>query len=143
MPTLNGSYLLIASDARTGVIDDKIFALLLDNPPPEQWVITPVVGSNEGVVTIQTSDRSKAWTVPSDKEQEQITVKSFDSNSPAPNQIFRIVQPEIDSGRIQIVTNSSGYIIGRNRMEDMSLMPKRIVSRPDSPEKTLWLVQPL
>ncbi|MBN3893850.1 MAG: hypothetical protein HWQ41_00640 [Nostoc sp. NOS(2021)] len=37
------------------------------------------------MVTIQTSNRSKAWTVPSDQAEEQITVKGFNSYSPAPS----------------------------------------------------------
>lgn len=144
MPTLNGSYILKAGGAPTGVIDGKVYALLIEEERKEQWVITPVPASDEGVVTIQTSDRSKAWTVPSDQEQEQITVEGLNSNSPAPNQIFRIVWPEPDENRlIHLLTNSSGYRIGRNGIEDRSLMPKRIVSRPYGTEIPVWICEPL
>lgn len=144
MPTLNGSYILKAIGAPTAVLDGKVYAFLVEEQPPEKWVITPVPASNEGVVTIQTSDRSKAWTVPSDQEQEQITVEGLNSNSPAPNQIFRIVWPEPDENRlIQLLTNSSGYSIGRNGVEDRSLMPKRIVSRPYGTEIPVWICEAL
>ncbi|AVH66544.1 I66 family serine proteinase inhibitor [Nostoc sp. 'Peltigera membranacea cyanobiont' N6] len=145
MPTLNGSYILKAEGAPTGVIDGKVYALLFEEQQsPEKWAITPVPASNEGVVTIQTSDRSKAWTVSSDQEQEQITVEGLNSNSPAPNQVFRIVWPEPDENRlIQLLTNSSSYGIGRNRIEDRSLLPKRIVSRPDGTEIPVWVCEAL
>ncbi|MHC5917820.1 MAG: hypothetical protein ACYTXE_44185, partial [Nostoc sp.] len=73
------------------------------------------------------------------QEQELITVESLNSGSPAPNQIFRIVWPEPDADHlIQILTNSSGYSIGRNGIEDRSLLPKRIVSRPYGGEIPVW-----
>jgi hypothetical protein len=144
MPTLNGSYILKASQAPTAVIEGRVYALLIEEERPENWVITPVGASEEGVVIIQTSDRSKAWTVPSNEAEEQITVQDLNSNLPAPNQIFRIVWPEPDSEyHIQLLTNNSpGYSIGRYPIEDLSLLPKRIVTLQKGLEIPLWLVEP-
>lgn len=40
-------YILKATDAPTAIIDDKVFAVLLDVPPAEEWLITAVPQSGE------------------------------------------------------------------------------------------------
>ena len=141
--TLNGSYILRASGAPTVAIKDKVYAELLNEESAQKWVITPVSASGEDVVTIQTDDRSKAWTVPSDNpDGTQITLEPLSSGSPAPNQIFRIVFPEPDSqDRIYLLTNSSKQYVGRSFIEDRSLLPKRIVVISDN-YNAYWLAVP-
>ncbi len=143
MPTLNGSYILKPEGvAPTGVYRGKVFALLIEKEYTEKWVITPVSEGAEDVL-IQTSDRSKAWTVPSDGDLVQIAVEDLNSDSPAPNQIFRIVWPEPDSGYIiQLLANTSGKVIGRNFVEDRSLGPKPILTLQKGLSNPKWWVVP-
>jgi len=139
--TLNGSYILSANGAPTVAISGKVYAALLPDPPAENWVITPVSASGEDVVMIQTGDLSKAWTVPSNDDSTQITVEPLISGAPAPNQLFRIVLPEPDlQNRIQILTKISDQGIGRSRVEDFSLLPKRVVVLPQGSDIPYWLV---
>jgi len=143
--TLNGSYILKASGSPTAVINGKVYAALLPEPPAEKWVITPVPASGEDVVTIQTSDRSKAWTVSSSDGLggSLIAVDPLISGSPAPNQLFRIVSPESDHpNAIQLLTKISGQPVGRFYIEDRSLLPKAVYSISQSKETPLWIAQP-
>ena len=42
------SYILCAGGAGTAVIDNKVFAILRESPPPEEWVITRDVQKPNG-----------------------------------------------------------------------------------------------
>lgn len=146
MTILNGNYILKASGASTAVIDEKVFAPLLSEPLGEKWLITPVPASGKDVVIIQTNDRSKAWTASiseDSQELEQITVQPLNSGSPAPNQLFRIVllADELPVYLAQILTNSSGNGVGRYIREDLSLLPKRVLTLPKGIEIPQWLIE--
>jgi len=56
-------YTVRALGAPTGAIDGQLFAVLLDFPPAEDWIITPQPQHGENTYTIEKNDRSGGWVV--------------------------------------------------------------------------------
>ncbi|WP_448268506.1 I66 family serine proteinase inhibitor [Nostoc sp. DSM 114159] len=141
MSISNGNYILNTGGANTSAIESKVYAVLLEEPPVEKWLITSIPASGDDVVIIQTNDGSKAWAAPSQVEA-QVTVEPLNPNSPAPNQLFRIVPEDPDEeGQYFIQSKSSDNIIGRYPIEDRSLMPKRIVLIPQGLQTSPWIIK--
>jgi len=74
----NGSYILRAAGAPTAAINDKLFAILLDQPEPTQWKIVPSERDGKGAYIVTKFDSPDGW-VATEPEQgswgEQISVK--------------------------------------------------------------------
>jgi hypothetical protein len=64
MDTLRGTVTLLAGHAPLGVVDDGLFALLVDHDRAEQWVVTPVPRYGENAVVIETHDRAAGMMLP-------------------------------------------------------------------------------
>ncbi|MFD7493703.1 I66 family serine proteinase inhibitor [Streptomyces sp. NPDC059832] len=118
------------------VIDHLLFAALLPDPPAQKWIITHAPGHDRNVFTIETADRRAGWVLPSAEPKEQIAVR--------PLIVGPSVPPFYPSNELWVITPASGqnegsYFItskvndlgvGRAPIEDHSLNPKAVVTRP-------------
>ncbi|KAK7692431.1 hypothetical protein QCA50_004056 [Cerrena zonata] len=71
----NGRYILKAGGRPTADIDHKLWAVLLDEPPATEWIITPVSRVANNAYTIENSNGSGGWVVTEDEEDNQIAVR--------------------------------------------------------------------
>ncbi|KAF3171781.1 hypothetical protein TWF225_010463 [Orbilia oligospora] len=81
------TYRMKAQDAYTGVIDDKLYAFLLPEPAPVDWVIKAHPEHGDNVYSIET-ESGEGWTVEGQSES-QIEIHAFQDS---PNQLFTLVQ---------------------------------------------------
>ncbi|KAL3425428.1 hypothetical protein PVAG01_02219 [Phlyctema vagabunda] len=57
----SGKFILSNAGAPTCVLDNKLFAVLLSQPPPEKWVITSRPQAGRDAYTIETESRGAGW----------------------------------------------------------------------------------
>ncbi|KAH7884342.1 proteinase inhibitor [Phlebopus sp. FC_14] len=69
-------YKLIVKGYPTAPLDDKLFAILSEEPPAEEWIVT--YRKNHEAYTIETSSRERGWVVPlPDSEDNQVLVQGL------------------------------------------------------------------
>ncbi|KAK6511782.1 hypothetical protein TWF481_000687 [Arthrobotrys musiformis] len=73
--TGDGKYRMKAQDAYTGAIDDKLYAFLLPEPAPVDWVVKAHPEHGENVYSIET-ESGEGWTV-EDQPESQVSTNSL------------------------------------------------------------------
>jgi Peptidase inhibitor I66 len=157
MDTLCGTVTLQAGQAPLGVVDDRLFALLVDHDRAEQWVVTPVPRYGENAVVIETHDRSAGMVLPDEQPGTQVAVKPLivgrsEPPSYPPDEIW-IATPLPGAGAPDLTPNAGAFtlrpmsvganqFIGRQLAEDLSLLPKRIVLRAEGDDPTPFIAIP-
>ncbi|KAF8638991.1 hypothetical protein AX17_001794 [Amanita inopinata Kibby_2008] len=73
----NGRYKLSTGKAPTVAIDNKLFALLMDEDKPEEWVITERPQAGDSMYTVEAASKEEGWIAPTNDEEEvpQIAVR--------------------------------------------------------------------
>ncbi|KAI0088753.1 hypothetical protein BDY19DRAFT_144265 [Irpex rosettiformis] len=99
----NGTFTLKVAGAPTAEVDDKLFAILLDSPPPTEWRLTPVERNGPDAYIVTTSDGAKGWVVPDVKPESQIVIRPLivgPSEPPfyPPTEVFIFKRLEHESG---------------------------------------------
>ena len=154
---MNPTVTLYAGHAPLGVIDQRLFALLTDHEQAAQWVITPVPQHGENAVIIQSPDRSTGILLPDQQLGTQVAVRpliaghSYPPIYP-PNEVWTAttltgqVAPELAPGTAAFTLHphsaGPGQYIGRRRVEELSMLPKRIVLLADGTEPTPFIAVP-
>ncbi|KAK7689074.1 hypothetical protein QCA50_007765 [Cerrena zonata] len=80
-----------AGGAPTAPISDKLYAILQNNIPPMEWVVTPAPAFGPFAYSVQTSDRERGWIALSDEPLTQVSVKPLTSpngGALTPNEVF-------------------------------------------------------
>jgi len=157
MDTLRGTVTLLAGQAPLGVVDDRLFALLVDHDRAEQWVVTPVPRYGKNAVIIETHDRSAGMVLPDEQPGTQVAVRPLivgrsEPPSYPPDEVW-IATPLPGDGAPDLMPNAGAFtlrpmsvsanqFIGRQFAEDLSLLPKRIVLRAEGDEPTPFIAIP-
>ncbi len=133
---------LSTGGAPVGVLKgDRLFALLIDEEKAAEWVVVPdgdhvrfaVRGTNNVITAPNEEARTQAVVRPdaTDKSLWQIRELGEDGGEGAP-------VTKLESGYYTI--EQDGNVLGRSRVEDYSLLPKRVYSRTDNPRAT-WTIE--
>jgi len=97
----NGRYILKIRGAPTGVLHKHLYAFLVEEGEPEEWVITRrESGGHRAQYTIETASRTAGWVAEKGAEIPQIAVRPLivgPSEPPhyPPNELWNI-QPLVD-----------------------------------------------
>ncbi|KAF9521869.1 hypothetical protein CPB83DRAFT_911627 [Crepidotus variabilis] len=78
---------ITAGGSPTAAIDNKLYSVLLDTPPAQQWVVQRVSESGPAQYIITTQDGSAAWVVSGQDPESQVSVLQsvrFDPSTAAP-----------------------------------------------------------
>ncbi|KAH8092539.1 hypothetical protein BXZ70DRAFT_459498 [Cristinia sonorae] len=73
----DGTYTLTIGGGPTGAINSKLFAILLDVPPPEHWKIFSPERNEEDEFVIMDKREEKGWIVPDSEDYTQIVVHNL------------------------------------------------------------------
>jgi len=154
---MNATVTLYAGNAPLGVIDERLFALLTDHDQAAQWVITPVPQHGEDAVIIQSHDRSTGMLLPDQQPGTQVAVRpliaghSYPPTYP-PNEVWTATTltgqavPGLapDTAAFTLRPHSAGpdQYIGRRRVEELSMLPKRIVLLAGGTDPTPFIAVP-
>jgi hypothetical protein len=154
---MNAPVTLYVGYAPLGVIDERVFALLADHDQAAQWVITPVRQHGENAVIIQSHDRATGMLMPDQEPGTQVAVRpliaghSYPPTYP-PNEVWTVTPLtgqaapglEPDTAAFTLHPHSAGpdQYIGRRRVEELSMLPKRIVLLADGTEPTPFIAIP-
>ncbi|KAG8982717.1 hypothetical protein FRB93_007898 [Tulasnella sp. JGI-2019a] len=87
--TDNG-YILRANGAPIGVIDNRVWAILLDMPPPTFWRFQKV--SQDEFMIVKADDEGQGWAMPSDELGSQAIVRPIDMGNLAPDMLWTITR---------------------------------------------------
>ncbi|KFY05101.1 hypothetical protein O988_00256 [Pseudogymnoascus sp. VKM F-3808] len=93
----NGRFILNVRGDPTGVVDDLLYAFLVDQGRTEEWVITRVPEGGPDIYTIQTSIRpGLGWVAPpGNDERQQIQIRPLLPGPPQVSQLFQLI-PYVD-----------------------------------------------
>ncbi|RVD83123.1 uncharacterized protein DFL_007524 [Arthrobotrys flagrans] len=85
--TSDGTYRMMVQGTYTGVIGDKLYAFLLPEPAPVEWILKAHPEHGENIYSIETKS-GEGWTV-EDQPESQINIHPAQD---APNQLFELVE---------------------------------------------------
>ncbi|KAK6529348.1 hypothetical protein TWF281_008525 [Arthrobotrys megalospora] len=90
--TGNETYRMKARDTYTGVIDHKLYAFLLPDPQPTDWVIKAHPEHGQNVYSIETMS-GEGWTsTAEDENAESLSQIEIRPVQDSPNQLFELVR---------------------------------------------------
>jgi hypothetical protein len=133
-----------ADGAPLGALKDKVWAFLLEETgTPVDWVITP---AGEGV---QLADRASGavLAVPSTEPFTQATLAAQGATNSRwtlgliDGFDYTPVTTVTEPGWYCLALAGTGQFLGRNRVEDRSLMPKKVLLLPEGVEPPRLLVE--
>lgn len=157
METPNAAVTLYAGHAPLGVIDKRLFALLLDHDRAEQWMITPVPQHGENAVIIQTHDGSAGMLLPDQRPGTQVAVQPLIAGqsypptyppdevwiaTPLAGQDAPGLEPGTAAFTLRPQSAGTNQYIGRPPIEELSMLPKRIILLTEGTEPTPFIAIP-
>jgi len=72
---MNATVALYAGYAPLGVIDERLFALLVEHGQAARWIVTPVPQHGENAVIIETHDQTAGMLLPDQQPGTQVAVQ--------------------------------------------------------------------
>ena len=129
--------------APMGVRDNKVWAFLLDEGQETAWVITSVGDS------VQLAERAsgKVLAMPSTEPFAQAELAAKDAANSRwtlrrlDDEGYTSVQTITESGYYSLVLAGAKQSLGRNPVEDRSLLPKKVVLLPDEVEPSQLIIE--
>ncbi|KAF5344739.1 hypothetical protein D9758_015294 [Tetrapyrgos nigripes] len=87
-------YILLNKSAHTTNVGDLVMAVLLQVPPPEEWVIEPAPQSGPNRYRILNSDKNAGWLAPEGPPDQHVAIRPGNNDDPA--FVFEILPQDDD-----------------------------------------------
>ncbi|MEV0223376.1 I66 family serine proteinase inhibitor [Streptomyces sp. NPDC050704] len=135
---------ITVNGANVTVIDDMVFAALLPEPLPSQWTILPVNGG----IQLQEKSTGRYLAVPDTELYTQAEARSTDAKTRNSTWIAYRIDDDSnaatdkiqETGMFLLKLADTDLYLGRQSVEDRSLLPKRVALVPEQEQTRLVLV---